>query len=352
MFVGLLTFLYHQFYLYRLLTFLLVLVINLRLTTRLKTNVPIFVNTSSYLETINYTMNVLQIENVVKTYETKKAVNSISLQVPEQSIFGLLGPNGAGKTTLIRMITNIIYPDSGSITLSGIPKGINRNQYIGYMPEERGLYKKMKVGEQLFYLAQLKGLSRKKAKEQIDYWLEKFAITDWWSKKVSDLSKGMQQKIQFIATVIHQPKLVILDEPFSGLDPVNTNLIKDEIFELKSKGMTILFSTHRMEQVEEICEYIALVNSGKIVLEGKVKSLKERFKKHLFSVDYIGQLPAFSPKIFTVLQEENQHLTIKVKNGYSSNDVLQELLHQQVQIQSFQEILPSLNEIFITETAV
>ncbi|MEM6380754.1 MAG: ATP-binding cassette domain-containing protein, partial [Bacteroidota bacterium] len=213
--------------------------------------------------------HILQLENVVKTSGEYTAVDNVSFSVPKGSIFGLLGPNGAGKTSLIRIITTITRADQGTVYLDGEKLGSRHPSQIGYMPEERGLYKKMKVGDHLMYLARLKGLSKTEAKDKIDHWFNKFEITDWWDKKVEELSKGMQQKIQFIATVIHEPKLLILDEPFSGLDPINANLIKDEIYQLKEAGTSIIFSTHRMEQVEEICEYIVLINKGQNVLQGK-----------------------------------------------------------------------------------
>ncbi len=293
-------------------------------------------------------MSLLSIENVSKSYRTHKAVDNVSLKVEPQTIFGLLGPNGAGKTTLIRMITNILYQDSGNIILNGV-KDSERNMFIGYMPEERGLYKKMKVGEQLLYLAKLKNLSHKQAKAQIDYWFEKFDITDWWNKKVEELSKGMQQKIQFIATVVHDPKLIILDEPFSGLDPINVNLIKDQIFELKEKGATILFSTHRMEQVEEICEEIALVNQGKIILQGDVAGLKQRFKANHYQVSYSGELPSLREVMYTVIKQEPGELVLGLNSGYPANEMLLSLMEQGVQVSAFNEILPSLNELFISQ---
>lgn len=292
--------------------------------------------------------NILTIKDLTKVYEKTTAVNHVNLTVPENTIFGLLGPNGAGKTTLIRMITQILVQDSGTIDLKGISDD-ERNMHIGYMPEERGLYKKMKVGEQLMYLAQLKNLSKQDAKAKIDHWLQKFGIEDWWDKIVDELSKGMQQKIQFIATIVHDPKLIILDEPFSGLDPINTNLIKDEIFELKEKGKSVIFSTHRMEQVEEICENIALINKGQIILEGEVKNLKHRFKKNKFSLHYIGEPPALETPIFNILKESDHQLEISLNEGYHSNDVLRYFIDNDTQIDSFQEILPSLNEIFITQ---
>ncbi|QQS30103.1 MAG: ATP-binding cassette domain-containing protein [Sphingobacteriales bacterium] len=296
-------------------------------------------------------MDLLVIDNVVKVFGNTNAVDHISLCVPEQTIFGLLGPNGAGKTTLIRMITDILYQDSGFITLHNIPDNSNRSLYIGYMPEERGLYKKMKVGEHLLYLAQLKNLSAKQAKEKLSYWSEKFSISDWWNKQVGELSKGMQQKVQFIATVIHEPKLIILDEPFSGLDPINTNLIKDEIYNLKQKGATILFSTHRMEQVEEICERIVLVNKGKVILEGGVQELKSRFKENKFQLDYEGTLPQNLPDTlpFEVLNQSEQQFILHIKDGFTANHILQFFIENGLSVKAFNEILPSINEIFISQ---
>src|SRR5688572_28771907 len=230
-------------------------------------------------------MSLLEARNLKKYFATQKAVDDISFSVAPGSIFGLLGPNGAGKTTLIRMITGIFYPDSGNINFNGRPfDAVNDGLGIGYMPEERGLYKKMKIGEQALYLAQLKGMSKSQAMEAIKYWFVKLDMQSWWNKKVEDLSKGMSQKLQFVTTVLHQPKLIILDEPFSGLDPVNTNLIKEEIYNLAQGGATIIFSTHRMEQVEEICNHIVLVNKGKKILDGTVQRVKQDFKEHLFRV--------------------------------------------------------------------
>src|ERR1700741_4226882 len=230
-------------------------------------------------------MTILELQNLKKYFATQKAVDGISLEVEKGQIFGLLGPNGAGKTTLIRMITGIFYPDYGEIIFDGKRfDPLNDIANIGYMPEERGLYKKMKIGEQTLYLAQLKGLSRMEALKKIKEWFAKFDMDSWWTKKVEDLSKGMSQKLQFVTTVLHEPKLIILDEPFSGLDPVNTNIIKDEIYRLSQKGCTIIFSTHRMEQVEEICDHIVLINKGKKILDGSVKQIKQDFKENLFSV--------------------------------------------------------------------
>lgn len=293
-------------------------------------------------------MNVLSLRNVVKAYHSHIAVNDVSFDVKAGTIFGLLGPNGAGKTSLIRIITTITGADSGQVLLNGEPLNHLHPNEIGYMPEERGLYKKMKVGEQLLYLAQLKGLTEKEAKIKLKTWMVKFDIMNWWDKKVGDLSKGMSQKIQFIATVIHDPKLLILDEPFSGLDPINANLIKDEIYHLKEKGTSILFSTHRMEQVEEICEDIVLINQGKILLYGNVNTIKNDFKEHLFSIKYEGDLPSVTDHLgFSVLDKRPNEVTIKVTEGVSSNQILKTLIDTNISILGFNEILPSLNEIFI-----
>ncbi len=300
-------------------------------------------------------MNILELDNVVKTYQDYTAVDKVSFSVPKGSIFGLLGPNGAGKTSLIRIITTITHADSGKVILDGELLNSNHPSQIGYMPEERGLYKKMKVGDHLLYLAQLKGMSKKEAKQKINHWLEKFEITDWWNKKVEELSKGMQQKIQFIATVVHEPKLLILDEPFSGLDPINTNLIKDEIAALNKKGISIIFSTHRMEQVEQICEKMVLINKGKNVLQGNVFDVKQQFKEHLFQIDYDGNLPEnleaenSANLDYNIIENKNQQLIIKVENDMASNQLLNYLIRNGVYIRGFKEILPSLNEIFIKQ---
>jgi len=294
-------------------------------------------------------MALLELQNLKKYFATQKAVDDISLSVDKGQIFGLLGPNGAGKTTLIRMITGIFYPDEGQIIFDGKKfDPINDTAYIGYMPEERGLYKKMKIGEQTMYLAQLKGLSKKDALEKIKRWFIRFEMESWWNKKVEDLSKGMSQKLQFVTTVLHEPKLVILDEPFSGLDPVNSNLIKDEIFNLAQNGSTIIFSTHRMEQVEEICDHIVLVNKGKKILDGTVKNIKQEFKENLFSIG-AEQLPAAlnGTAPFEVVGTNDHSQIVRIKEGNNPNDVLQFLLHQGITIHSFNEILPSLNDIFI-----
>jgi len=295
-------------------------------------------------------MSILTLRNVVKQYHNHTAVDHISFDVPKGSIFGLLGPNGAGKTSLIRIITTITMADSGDVILDGEHINFDHPNQIGYMPEERGLYKKMKVGEQLIYLARLKGMPQKEAKRKLKHWLEKFDILDWWDKKVEELSKGMQQKIQFIATVVHDPKLLILDEPFSGLDPINTNLIKDEIDQLNKNGTSIIFSTHRMEQVEKICENIVLINKGKKVLEGNVNQIKEDHKEETFRIGFNGKLdPNQKTDTFDVVSDSDDELIIKMKSGHNPNDLLRELLNSGVEITSYNEILPSLNEIFIRQ---
>ena len=294
-------------------------------------------------------MNILEARHLKKYYATQKAVDDISFSIAKGSIFGLLGPNGAGKTTLLRMITGIFYPDEGEVLLDGKPFDPLRDiAYIGYMPEERGLYKKMKIGEQALYLAQLKGLSRNQAMELIKKWFVKLEMESWWNKKVEDLSKGMSQKLQFVTTVLHQPKLIILDEPFSGLDPVNSNIIKDEIFNLAKDGATIIFSTHRMEQVEEICDHIILVNRGQKILDGTVKGIKQQFKQNRFRIGFDGVHPDAASTAFEVVRENADHsLTVKIRDGNGPNDVLQHFIRQGAPIVSFHEILPSLNEIFI-----
>lgn len=290
---------------------------------------------------------ILSIQNVVKTYGNYTAVDHVSFDVPKGSVFGLLGPNGAGKTSLIRMITTITGPDSGSILLNGEKLNERTPERIGYMPEERGLYKKMKVGDHLLYLAQLKGLTKDQAQKQIDHWLTKFDIKDWWPKKIEDLSKGMQQKIQFIATIVHQPPLLILDEPFTGLDPINTNLIKDEIRQLNEAGTSIIFSTHRMEQVEEMCDYIVLINHGKNVLYGEVQHIKNQYKQNLFRLEWQGELPVDFGQQFTIVKQENHAVTVRLEDEDQSNDLLRHLIQKGIRITHFEEILPTFDEIFI-----
>jgi ABC-2 type transport system ATP-binding protein len=295
-------------------------------------------------------MDILKIDKVVKTYGKHIAVNEVSFSMPEGVIFGLLGPNGAGKSSLIRMITTITRPDAGEIFFAGERLNSSHPEQIGYMPEERGLYKKMKVGEHLMYLAQLKGLSYTEAREEIKHWLIKLNIIDWWGKKVEELSKGMQQKAQFISTVIHKPRLLILDEPFSGLDPVNAELLKNEIYELHKQGTSIIFSTHRMEQVEEICDKIVLINKGQNVLYGAVKDIKQQFKENLFRVDFAEnqtKLPDF--RGLNIVEQTPQYIKLKMTENQEPNSILRHLLDSGTQIKAFNEILPSLNEIFIQQ---
>lgn len=291
---------------------------------------------------------MLDLHHLQKHYSGQKAVNDISFSVKKGSIFGLLGPNGAGKTTLLRMITGIFYPDQGEIIFDGKPfNPLQDVQQIGYMPEERGLYKKMKIGEQVMYLAQLKGLSKQEALQKIKYWFEKLEMETWWNKKVEDLSKGMSQKLQFVVTVLHEPKLIILDEPFSGLDPMNANLIKDEIYSLAKKGSTIIFSTHRMEQVEEICDHIVLMNLGSKMLDGTVQNIKQQFKENKFYIRLSEPIQQPDSNLFHVVDHTENALTVKLQEGILSNDVLQYFINQSQTIESFHEILPSLNDIFI-----
>ncbi|MBS1638878.1 MAG: ATP-binding cassette domain-containing protein [Bacteroidetes bacterium] len=291
---------------------------------------------------------ILELHNLKKYYATQKAVDDISFNINKGSIFGLLGPNGAGKTTLLRMITGIFFADSGEIIFDGKKfDPLNDISKIGYMPEERGLYKKMKIGEQAMYLAQLKGLSKSEAMGKIKFWFQRLEMQSWWNKKVEDLSKGMSQKLQFVTTVLHEPKLIILDEPFSGLDPINANLIKDEIYGLAQRGSTVIFSTHRMEQVEEICDHIVLVNLGKKILDGSVNDVKQQFKENKFGVKLYEVPASLNSSAFEVIEQKANALTVKINSGYKSNDVLQYLIQQNLTIESFNEILPSLNDIFI-----
>jgi ABC-2 type transport system ATP-binding protein len=299
--------------------------------------------------------NILEVKNVVKQYGAYTALNSVSLNVPEGSIYGLLGPNGAGKTSLIRIINQITMPDGGEVFLNGEKLNPNHISTIGYMPEERGLYKSMKVGEQCLYLAQLKGMSKQEAKKQLKYWFEKFEIETWWDKKLQELSKGMAQKVQFIVTVLHNPKLLILDEPFSGFDPVNANLIKDEIIELNKKGTSIIFSTHRMESVEEMCDYIALIHKSNKLIEGKLEDVKRDFRTNTFQIGVMTQnvegLMYQLTQKFTIGQTDfkslNDDLKLEVQLGnHTSNDLLS-ILTQNGQVTHFAEKIPSVNDIFI-----
>jgi ABC-2 type transport system ATP-binding protein len=294
-------------------------------------------------------MNILEVNEIQKSFATQKAVDGVSFQLGQGSIFGLLGPNGAGKTTLIRMITGIFYPDEGNILFEGQPFRAERDSIrIGYMPEERGLYKKMKIGEQAVYLAQLKGLSSQQAMQKVKEWFVKFEMQTWWNKKVEELSKGMSQKLQFVTTVLHEPKLIILDEPFSGLDPVNSNLIKDEIYALARNGASIVFSTHRMEQVEEICDHIILMNKGQKILDGTVSGVRQQFKENLFRVGLSGSPdPLDGAGVFEVVGRSDGNIVVKISDGHRPNDVLRYFIDHGAEINSFTEILPSLNDIFI-----
>ena len=293
-------------------------------------------------------MNILEVDQVKKYYATQKAVDEVSFTLSKGSIFGLLGPNGAGKTTLIRMITGIFYPDSGNIILNGNKFNPDKDlMQIGYMPEERGLYKKMKSGEQVIYLAQLKGLSRHDAVLKAKEWFTRLEMETWWNRKVEDLSKGMGQKLQFVITVMHEPSLIILDEPFSGLDPVNTNLIKEEIYKLAKKGCSIIFSTHRMEQVEEICDHIILMNQGKKILDGTVKDVKQQFKENLFAIILENIPEEQGSAAFEIITVQEQKIIVKIREGYRPNDVLLHYLQQNINITGFYELLPSMNDIFI-----
>jgi len=300
--------------------------------------------------------NLLEAENVIKNFGEFKALDNVSIQVPKESIFGLLGPNGAGKTTLLRIINQITMPYKRRILFDGKNLEPNDVQYIGYLPEERGLYKRMKVGEQVMYLAQLKGLSRSEAKKRINYWFDKFEIGAWWNKKVEELSKGMAQKIQFIITVLHQPKLLIFDEPFSGFDPINANLIKDEIFNLKKEGATIIFSTHRMESVEELCEHIALLDKAEKVLDGRLADIKKQFKTNTFEVGLNVQNKeallhdlkvkfTVTPANFKSL-ENDLKLNIKLQSNETSSDLIK-YLNTKAVINHYIEVIPSANDIFI-----
>ena len=299
--------------------------------------------------------NILEVKNVIKQYGDYTALNNVSLTIPKGSIYGLLGPNGAGKTSLIRIINQITLPDSGEIILDGAILKPDDVQYIGYMPEERGLYKSMKVGEQCLYLAQLKGLSKHDAKTQLDYWFDKLEIQGWWNKKIQELSKGMAQKIQFVVTVLHKPKLLILDEPFSGFDPVNANLIKDEIIELNRQGTSVIFSTHRMESVEEMCDHIALIHKSNKLIEGKLTDVKKQFRTNSYEVgiltDNIEGLMFDLSQKFTLSQTNfkslNDELKLEIKLGTATPNELLNTLIQRGQVTHFMEKIPSVNDIFI-----
>lgn len=298
-------------------------------------------------------MNIIEVQNVTKKYSNHLALDNISLAIQKGVVYGLLGPNGAGKTTLIRILNQITAPDSGTVLFNGNPISRRDIEKIGYLPEERGLYKKMKVGEEAMYLAQLKGLSKQEALERLKYWFIKFEIQSWWNKKVEELSKGMQQKLQFITTVVHRPDFLILDEPFSGLDPINTNLIRKELLELKKQGTTIIISTHNMASVEEICDEICLINKAHKILEGNLAEIKQRFKENVYSLTLNSEhaIPAFPDKfsVMEISSAANQHhYVVKVLDGGSANQLLQFVM-EYGNVMSFNEVLPSMNDIFIQQ---
>jgi ABC-2 type transport system ATP-binding protein len=300
--------------------------------------------------------NILSIDSVSKHYGEFTALNNVSMNIREGSIFGLLGPNGAGKTTLIRIINQITSPDTGKVLFNNTPLELKHIKDIGYLPEERGLYPKMAIGDQAVYLAQLKGLDRATAKSELNKWFEKFEIKDWWDKKVTELSKGMAQKIQFIVTVLHKPKLLIFDEPFSGFDPINANLIKDEILLLREEGATVIFSTHRMESVEELCEDIALINKSNKILDGNLDDIKKKYKSNTFEIAVDSKDPVSlnnklestyklsDPSFKTI--GDNLKLNVKLMDNQNSEDLLK-LLNQNAKVIHFKEVIPSVNDIFI-----
>ncbi len=298
-------------------------------------------------------MSFFEAISIDKHYGSFKALDDVSIHVPEGSIYGLLGPNGAGKTTLIRIINRITGPDKGELIFKG--KKLTRHDliHLGYLPEERGLYRKMKVGEQALYLARLKGLSKSDALKKLKYWFEKFDMVNWWNKKIEELSKGMAQKVQFIVTVLHEPELLIFDEPFSGFDPVNSSMLKNEVLDLKEKGTTIIFSTHDMASVEELCDHITLIDKSKAILEGPVKEIRENFKSNIFDLEFDAVSEPLMNSIHDIYsiitsekKVENNTLRVQLKSNQKSNDLLRTAL-QHVSISSFREVLPTMNEIFI-----
>lgn len=296
---------------------------------------------------------MLKIENIVKQYANHRALDNVSLSVEKGAIFGLLGPNGAGKTSLIRIINQITAPDEGTVYINGEKLNSSHISKIGYLPEERGLYKKMEIGEQMIYLAQLKGIPKQEAIQRCKYWFEKMEMETWWKKKLEDLSKGMQQKVQFVATVIHKPELIILDEPFTGFDPINAEIIKDEILELNKQGATIIFSTHRMESVEQLCDSIALINKSKKVLDGKLKAIRNSYRSNTYTIEFSGDDASLhSSSLFKVINsanlEDTKQVTITLNEGINVNEALQFMLPL-VQIQQLKEVIPTINEIFIQQ---
>lgn len=300
---------------------------------------------------------ILQINNVSKKYSNHVALNDVSISVNEKAVFGLLGPNGAGKTSLIRIINQITGPDSGEILFKGEKLNQKHISQIGYLPEERGLYKKMPVGEQVLYLAQLKGMKKAEAKKRINIWFEKFEMQGWYKKKIEELSKGMQQKVQFIVTVLHQPELIILDEPFSGFDPINAQLIKNEILELRKNGATVIFSTHNMGSVEELCDNIALINKAQKILDGSVKEIRKTFRTNTYKISFKGNVMGFTNALWTggeILEkhtDDDVHFfTLKIAKNVTSSQILQAVLPT-CELLSFNEIIPSMNDIFIQQVS-
>ena len=295
---------------------------------------------------------MLSIRNIVKQYANHRALDDVSIEIEHGKIFGLLGPNGAGKTSLIRIINQITAPDSGEVFINGVKLNPSHISKIGYLPEERGLYKKMEIGDQMLYLAQLKGMSKEEATRKIKFWFEKMEMQTWWNKKVEDLSKGMQQKVQFVATVVHEPELIILDEPFSGFDPVNAEIITKEILELNKKGATIIFSTHRMESVEQLCDHIALIHKSHKILDGGVKQIKNSYRNNSYKIEYEsnGVDLSINEDLFELtnqqVNEEGKQIIVKIKDGKTSNDLLAYLIPK-VHITQMTEVIPSINEIFI-----
>lgn len=298
---------------------------------------------------------ILQINNVSKKYSNHVALNDVSITINDKSVFGLLGPNGAGKTSLIRIINQITGPDSGEILFKGEKLDQKHISQIGYLPEERGLYKKMPVGEQVLYLAQLKGMKKAEAKKKIAFWFEKFEMQGWYKKKIEELSKGMQQKVQFIVTVLHEPELLILDEPFSGFDPINAQLIKNEILELRKNGATVIFSTHNMGSVEELCDNIALINKSQKILDGSVKEIRKQFRTNTYRVSFRGNVMGFTNALWTgaevlekYTEDDVNFFTLKIAKNITSSQLLQNVLPT-CELLSFNEIVPSMNDIFIQQ---
>ncbi len=298
-------------------------------------------------------MEILKAQNIEKKFVNHLALDNVNISIPENSIYGLLGPNGAGKTTLIRIINRITAPDKGEILLKGKPLQPSDVNLIGYLPEERGLYRKMKVGEQALYLAQLKGLSKRDALKKLKYWFEKFEMQAWWDKKVEELSKGMAQKVQFVTTIIHEPQLLIFDEPFSGFDPINANMLKQEIIDLQKKGATIIFSTHNMGSVEELCDHITLINQSQNILEGHIDDIRIKYKSNIYEISFNGEIENLEKslnKYYEIIDKTkvNGHNAVRVKLLHQTNEnELLSLIIPSVEIISFKEVIPSMNDIFI-----